>query len=240
MPPRSVASIAGPRWERRPDDRPRTLMASALKLLMRRGYRRIRVEDVARDAGVSKATVYHYFSNKDDLLTRTVAGRIADKQADVERRMASAGGTASNRLRLFLQQLWLMSLTPAGRPLAAAARQRNRDGSAGRLRRLGARPRAAVAPRRGAHQGRTANRRIPPRRGREGRRADDRVGALAPGVVSRALGRAALCPVRRRPTLRLGPRTASARPSRACLSRNTAVTACHILVAASSSRRSSP
>ena len=111
MPPRSVAAIAGPRWERRPDDRPRTLMASARKLLMRRGYRRIRVEDVARDAGVSKATVYHYFSNKDDLLTRTVAGRIADKQADVERRMASAGGTASDRLRLFLQQFWLMSLT---------------------------------------------------------------------------------------------------------------------------------
>jgi Bacterial regulatory proteins, tetR family len=38
-------------------------MASAFKLLMRRGYRRIRVEDVAADAGVSKATVYHYFAN---------------------------------------------------------------------------------------------------------------------------------------------------------------------------------
>jgi AcrR family transcriptional regulator len=110
---RSAAdSTENPRWRRRPDERPRTLMASALKLLMRCGYRRIRVEDVAEDAGVSKATVYHYFANKDELLTRTVAGRIADKHAEIERRLASEGGTASDRLRLFLQQFWTMSLTP--------------------------------------------------------------------------------------------------------------------------------
>jgi TetR/AcrR family transcriptional regulator len=87
-------------------------MASALKLLMRRGYRRIRLEEIAEDAGVSKATVYHYFANKDELLTRTVVGRIADKHAEIERRLASAGGTAADRLRLFLHQFWLMSLTP--------------------------------------------------------------------------------------------------------------------------------
>jgi AcrR family transcriptional regulator len=104
-------STANPRWRRRPDERPRTLMASALKLLTRRGYRRIRVEDVAEDAGVSKATVYHYFANKDELLTRTVAGRIADKHAEIEQRLASAGGSASDRLRLFLHQFWKMSLT---------------------------------------------------------------------------------------------------------------------------------
>ena len=87
-------------------------MASAFKLLMRHGYRRIRVEDVAEDAGVSKATVYHYFASKDELLTRTVASRIADKHAAIEQRLASAGGTASDRLRLFLHQFWSMSLTP--------------------------------------------------------------------------------------------------------------------------------
>lgn len=86
-------------------------MASALKLLTRHGYRRIRVEDVAEDAGVSKATVYHYFANKDELLTRTVAGRIADKHAEIEQRLASAGGNAADRLRLFLRQFWTMSLT---------------------------------------------------------------------------------------------------------------------------------
>jgi AcrR family transcriptional regulator len=99
------------RWARRPDERPRALMASAMKLLTRHGYRRIRVEDVAEDAGVSKATVYHYFASKDDLLTQTVANCIAEKHTAIGRRLALAGGTASDRLRLFLRQFWLVSLT---------------------------------------------------------------------------------------------------------------------------------
>jgi AcrR family transcriptional regulator len=86
-------------------------MTSALKLLIRDGYRRVRLEDVADDAGVSKATVYHYFANKSDLLTQTVASRLAEKQAAIELRLASAGGTASARLRVFLRQFWTMSLT---------------------------------------------------------------------------------------------------------------------------------
>jgi TetR/AcrR family transcriptional regulator len=87
-------------------------MTSALKLLRRRGYRHVRVEDVAEDAGVCKATVYHYFANKDDLLTRSVAHRMAERTADIERQLASAGGSASERLRLFLHDFWTNALTP--------------------------------------------------------------------------------------------------------------------------------
>jgi len=86
-------------------------MASALKLLQRDGYRRVRLEDVAEDAGVCKATVYHYFASKDDLLTRSVARRMADRHADIERRLARAGGSAEDRLRLFLRDFWTMLLT---------------------------------------------------------------------------------------------------------------------------------
>jgi AcrR family transcriptional regulator len=99
------------RWQRLPDDRPRLLMTSALKLLKRHGYRRVRLEDIARDAGVCKATVYHYFANKDDLLTQSVAGRMAERREDIERRVASAGGSATDRLRLFLQDFWTNALT---------------------------------------------------------------------------------------------------------------------------------
>jgi AcrR family transcriptional regulator len=99
------------RWERRPDDRPRVLMTSALKLLKRHGYRRVRLEDIAKDAGVSKAIVYHYFANKDDLLTRSVASRMAERREEIERRVAEAGGPASDRLRLFLEDFWTNALT---------------------------------------------------------------------------------------------------------------------------------
>lgn len=86
-------------------------MASALKLVKERGYRRVRLEDIAADAGVCKATVYHYFDNKDALLTRTIEERVAERHAQIEQLMASAGGSASSRLRLFLHHFWEFSLT---------------------------------------------------------------------------------------------------------------------------------
>jgi TetR/AcrR family fatty acid metabolism transcriptional regulator len=108
---RSSTAALRSRWRRLPDERPRSLMASALKLLPRRGYRRITLEEIADDAGVSKATIYHYFTNKDDLLTQAVAERMAARTQEIERTLAAAGGTATDRLRNFLRQFWAMSLT---------------------------------------------------------------------------------------------------------------------------------
>lgn len=87
-------------------------MKSAVKLLLRRGYRRVRLEDIAADAGVSKATVYHYFRNKDTLLARAIEARMAEKEAALEPGAASAHGSAAARLRAFLRQFWAMALTP--------------------------------------------------------------------------------------------------------------------------------
>jgi AcrR family transcriptional regulator len=86
-------------------------MRSAMKLLLRSGYRRVRLDDIAADAGVSKATVYHYFSNNDALLTQCIEGRMAERQSAIERQLAAASGSAADRLRLFLEQFWRMSLT---------------------------------------------------------------------------------------------------------------------------------
>jgi AcrR family transcriptional regulator len=107
----AAAASSRPRWQRLPDERPRALMASAIKLLPRRGYRRIRLEEIAEHAGVSKATIYHYFANKDDLLTRSVAARMAERNAQIERELAREGGAAADRLRNFLRQFWAFSLT---------------------------------------------------------------------------------------------------------------------------------
>jgi len=112
MPPRA-ADPALPRWQRRPDDRPDALMASALKLVKQQGYRRVRLEDIAADAGVSKATVYHYFANKDDLITRALSERVAERQAEAEALLARSGPSAGERLRVFLRHFWEVQLTPA-------------------------------------------------------------------------------------------------------------------------------
>jgi len=111
MAPRA-AEPAVPRWQRRPDDRPDTLMASALKLVKQHGYRRVRLEDIAADAGVSKATVYHYFDNKDDLITRALSERVAERQAEAEAMLARSGPSATQRLRVFLRHFWDVQLSP--------------------------------------------------------------------------------------------------------------------------------
>ena len=106
-----VADPVAPRWQRRPDDRPDALMASALKLVKQQGYRRVRLEDIAADAGVSKATVYHYFNGKDDLLTRAVAERVAGIQVEFDAVLERSGPRAADRLRAYLLHFWQFSLS---------------------------------------------------------------------------------------------------------------------------------
>jgi len=60
------------KWERRSDARPAELVAAALRCFAERGFAATRLEDVAASAGVSKATVYLYFENKERLFEAVV------------------------------------------------------------------------------------------------------------------------------------------------------------------------
>jgi len=56
------------KFQRRADARPDEVLDAALVLFMREGYEATRVEDIAKLAGISKATVYLYFTSKLSLL----------------------------------------------------------------------------------------------------------------------------------------------------------------------------
>ncbi|MCP4867402.1 MAG: TetR/AcrR family transcriptional regulator [Proteobacteria bacterium] len=60
------------KWKRRKDARPEELIAAALALFAEQGFARTSLKDVGKKAGVSKATVYLYFKNKEDLLLAAV------------------------------------------------------------------------------------------------------------------------------------------------------------------------
>ena len=60
------------------DDDPRSrkrrrILEAATALFIRQGYRKTSMDEVAREAGVAKGTVYLYFKNKTDLLVHAVA-----------------------------------------------------------------------------------------------------------------------------------------------------------------------
>jgi AcrR family transcriptional regulator len=50
----------------------RRILEAATELFVRHGYRKTSVDDVAREAGVAKGTVYLYFKTKADLMTQAI------------------------------------------------------------------------------------------------------------------------------------------------------------------------
>jgi AcrR family transcriptional regulator len=102
----STTAKTEPRWTRRKHARPEEITAAALELFVERGYAGSRLEDVAARAGVSKGTLYLYFTNKEELFKAVVreglVSPIAEMQGFVEQ---FAGGTLE-LVRMMLFGWW--------------------------------------------------------------------------------------------------------------------------------------
>jgi len=95
-----------PRWRRRPFERPEEILRAALAEFARAGYARARLGDIARRAGVSKATLYLYFDSKQALF-QALAQSATREWLHAEN--AAAGffpDTAEKQLRRFVRETW--------------------------------------------------------------------------------------------------------------------------------------
>jgi len=61
-----------PKWRRRPEERPAQITSAALTVFARKGYVRATMDEIANAAGITKGTIYLYFSSKKDLLLAVV------------------------------------------------------------------------------------------------------------------------------------------------------------------------
>ncbi|MDR7050153.1 AcrR family transcriptional regulator [Duganella sp. 3397] len=95
-----------PRWERRKDARPQELLAAALDQFVERGYAATRLEDVAKRAGVSKGTLYLYFTNKEELFKAVVRGTIVEVIGEAEQDAADFAGHSADLMRELLLRWW--------------------------------------------------------------------------------------------------------------------------------------
>lgn len=92
--------------QRRKTERPDELLEAALALFVERGFAATRMDDVAQRAGVSKGTVYLYWSSKEDLL-RTVIQRFLGGHLDRgEELVARHEGTTVDLLRQRYVEWW--------------------------------------------------------------------------------------------------------------------------------------
>jgi AcrR family transcriptional regulator len=116
-----------PRWERRKDARPAELLAAALELFVARGYAATRLDDVARQAGVSKGTVYLYFPSKEELFKAVVREGLVPLLERGEKMVAEHQGSIAELIRNLVQAWWEgVGLTPfAGLPKLMISECRN-------------------------------------------------------------------------------------------------------------------
>lgn len=96
-----------PRWARRKEDRPQELLCAALKVFGEKGFAGARLEDVAKMAGVSKGTVYLYYSNKEELLKAVVREHVSPIVNEVRQRIGEqTNATYSELLRDSIHEWW--------------------------------------------------------------------------------------------------------------------------------------
>jgi AcrR family transcriptional regulator len=87
--------------EQRPPDRRERILEAACRAIAREGSRRVRLQDIAAEAGVSKALLHYYADSREQLLADTF--EFGDERAHqrVKQEISSAG-TGSERLRTLL------------------------------------------------------------------------------------------------------------------------------------------
>jgi TetR/AcrR family acrAB operon transcriptional repressor len=96
-----------PRWRRRPERRPDEIAGAGLRLFSTRGYLNVTVDDIAREAGVTKGAVYHHFAGKEDLLVAAVElhFRRTFSRAGTDE-PPPTGATAKARIKALLWAGW--------------------------------------------------------------------------------------------------------------------------------------
>lgn len=103
--------VTEPRWRRLPEERPQQILRAALEVFGEHGLGGARLEDIAKQAGVSKGTIYLYFPNKEALFREMVRSTIVE--AIVAGEGISNVGSAREQLLAFMAHYWDFVRTPA-------------------------------------------------------------------------------------------------------------------------------
>lgn len=83
--------------------RPEDLLAAALRVFAERGFAAARLDDVAREAGVSKAALYLYFESKQAIFEALVRSAVLHNIERLEAMVAGSEESAGDLLRRLVQ-----------------------------------------------------------------------------------------------------------------------------------------
>lgn len=102
----SISTENRPRWERRKDERPQEILAAALDMFVDKGFAATRLTDVAARAGVSKGTLYLYFTSKEDLFKAVVRENLLPVLDEAEVLVDAFDGHSADLFRDIMLGWW--------------------------------------------------------------------------------------------------------------------------------------
>jgi len=91
-----------PRWQRRPDRRPDEILDAALRVFARCGLHKTNLEEVAKEAGISKGTIYLYYKNKEELFV-AAAHRVVPTPDEIYQAQTTTPATTTSLHSLLRQ-----------------------------------------------------------------------------------------------------------------------------------------
>jgi len=95
---------AQPKWQRRAEDRPQEICAAALEVFAEKGFAAAKLEEIARRAGVSKGTLYLYFSDKEAIFREVVRSAIRPNIEYISSAVLGAQAPFADIVRAFLER----------------------------------------------------------------------------------------------------------------------------------------
>ncbi|CUU60361.1 DNA-binding transcriptional regulator, AcrR family [Parafrankia irregularis] len=87
----------------------RRLVAATVRCVLRRGSGRIRVEEVAVEAGVSRSTVYRYFKTRDELILAVLLSRVDAAMSGVLGGLRDPRDAAGSLVAVFVDSMAMVN-----------------------------------------------------------------------------------------------------------------------------------
>lgn len=91
---------------RRKDARPSEIIDAALDVFAEKGFAASKLDDIAARAGISKGTLYLYFTSKEELLKGVVREKIVNMIAEGRVFIRDFQGSTADLLREFVLEWW--------------------------------------------------------------------------------------------------------------------------------------
>jgi len=80
-----------PKWRRRKAARPGEIVDAALEVFAEKGFAAAKLDDIARRAGISKATLYLYFETKQEIFRAVARAAVASLREALEAPAEASG-----------------------------------------------------------------------------------------------------------------------------------------------------